>query len=149
MTSYSCCRRRDSWPCRGLVEIGGGDGDAVALGDACDAGSAGVAARAEGPAWQAAGQRTRKPRVQAAGRRDESLHPSRLRSEGGHVKLGRFGQTSDPLGGASGLVAILGLLARPRARASPSRCAGPLHAVTFALPVSNDDAILLLMARHL
>jgi hypothetical protein len=25
---------------------------------------------------------------------------------------------------------------------------GPLHAVTFALPVSNDDAILLLMARH-
>jgi hypothetical protein len=26
---------------------------------------------------------------------------------------------------------------------------GPLHAVTFALPVSNDDAILLLMARHI
>jgi hypothetical protein len=25
---------------------------------------------------------------------------------------------------------------------------GPLHAVTFGLPVSNDDAILLLMARH-
>jgi len=25
---------------------------------------------------------------------------------------------------------------------------GPLHAATFALPVSNDDAILLLMARH-
>jgi hypothetical protein len=25
---------------------------------------------------------------------------------------------------------------------------GPLHAVTFPLPVSNDDAILLLMARH-
>src|SRR6266571_2883316 len=26
---------------------------------------------------------------------------------------------------------------------------GPLHAVTFSLPVSNDDAILLLMARHI
>src|SRR5262249_4284808 len=26
---------------------------------------------------------------------------------------------------------------------------GPLHRVTFALPVSNDDAILLLMARHI
>jgi hypothetical protein len=26
---------------------------------------------------------------------------------------------------------------------------GPLHAVTFHLPVSNDDAILLLMARHI
>jgi hypothetical protein len=26
---------------------------------------------------------------------------------------------------------------------------GPLHAVTFRLPVSNDDAILLLMARHI
>ncbi|HSB61406.1 MAG TPA: hypothetical protein VLI67_06785, partial [Vicinamibacteria bacterium] len=25
---------------------------------------------------------------------------------------------------------------------------GPLHAATFPLPVSNDDAILLLMARH-
>src|SRR5512141_3521912 len=25
---------------------------------------------------------------------------------------------------------------------------GPLHAATFALPVSNDDAILLLMGRH-
>src|SRR2546425_932966 len=25
---------------------------------------------------------------------------------------------------------------------------GPLHAATFSLPVSNDDAILLLMARH-
>src|SRR5262245_15297339 len=26
---------------------------------------------------------------------------------------------------------------------------GPLHRVTYALPVSNDDAILLLMARHI
>ena len=40
------------------------------------------------------------------------------------------------LAGVLGLVAVFALVR------------GPLHAVTFALPVSNDDAILLLMARH-
>ncbi len=40
-------------------------------------------------------------------------------------------------------VALLGLLALG------VLVRGPLHAVTFHLPVSNDDAILLLMARHI
>ena len=39
--------------------------------------------------------------------------------------------------GAVGLLALAGL------------ARGPLHRATFALPVSNDDAIPLLMARHL
>ena len=41
---------------------------------------------------------------------------------------------------ALGVLAILGLFVAGR---------GPLHRITFALPVSNDDAILLLMARHI
>jgi hypothetical protein len=39
-----------------------------------------------------------------------------------------------------GVLAVLGMGAATR---------GPLHVATFGLPVSNDDAILLLMARHL
>lgn len=41
---------------------------------------------------------------------------------------------------ALGVLAILGLFVAGR---------GPLHRITYALPVSNDDAILLLMARHI
>ena len=41
---------------------------------------------------------------------------------------------------ALGVLAILGLFVAGR---------GPLHRITYAQPVSNDDAILLLMARHL
>ena len=45
---------------------------------------------------------------------------------------------------AASLLAVLALAA-PRL---PGGGAGPLHRATFALPVSNDDAILLLMGRH-